>query len=111
MRPPQPHDRVRVTFEGVYVRKADGDHHIVTADHDWSHETPNGAVLEVLESADDPSKDAVPATCRHRAARVQVWCWSTRPEPGSQSETAPFPWSRLNSAAGDAVGQFHEVIA
>lgn len=55
-RKPQKGDRVRVSFEGVYVRHADGDHHIVTADRDWSHETPNGAVVEVLEPADDPSK-------------------------------------------------------
>lgn len=71
-RMPQPGDRVRVSFEGEYVRKADGDHHIVKADHDWCHETPNGAVVEVLEPADDPSKSPIGEVRRSSTAAVTV---------------------------------------
>lgn len=57
---PQPGDRVRVTFEATYLRphvKLDGCHEVHVPDDSNTRVTLRSATIEVLERADDPSKD------------------------------------------------------
>jgi hypothetical protein len=56
MTKPEPGDKVRVTYEGVYTRYGTVQH---PARRFLSFEIPSGSTVEVLESADDPSKDPV----------------------------------------------------
>lgn len=73
-RKPQKGDRVRVTYEATYVRAHDireGCHVVRVPDDTNTRVTLASASLEVLEPADDPSKDPI-GTVRQSPAGVVV---------------------------------------
>jgi hypothetical protein len=56
MTKPEPGDKVRVTYEGIYTKYGTVLH---SSRLSLGFEIPSGSTVEVLESADDPSKDPV----------------------------------------------------
>ncbi len=90
---PQPGDRVRVTYEGTYLRPhdhQDGCHVVKVPDDTNTRVTLRSATVEVLERADDPSKDEVGTVRRSPDGKVVA--------KGSRIN---FPWANLSAPKGD----------
>lgn len=70
MTKPEPGDKVRVIYEGVYTRYGTVLHPSRLA---LGFDIPSGSTVEVIEPADDPSKDPI-GTVRRSPNGILVAC-------------------------------------
>lgn len=90
-------DKVRVTFEGEYDRRDTAGGHVVWHDG-GKHYTSSDATVEVIEPADDPSKDLVGTVRKDANSELIV--------VRAAVSSGEYPWAAIT----DTISRTHDEV-